>query len=69
MKNLGKFMRGASLMLIAGFIIFGLNHGNAGPVEKVEICHFGDKELVLGDAALAVHQGHGDCKGPCPCDL
>jgi hypothetical protein len=33
--------------------------------EKVTVCHQGENELVIGDAALQSHLDHGDTAGAC----
>ena len=71
MKTLTNVIRAASLLLIAGTLVFSLG---AAPAGKTTICHCTGQqenpedctiEIVISDNALQVHLDHGDDLGSC----
>ena len=69
MKTLTKIIRATSLALIAGCFFFSFTYTVSAGGVKVQVCHKGEKELVIGASAVQSHlDNHDDCLGACPCD-
>lgn len=55
------------VLIVAAFMVMlGLAGTAFTQVDRVTICHRGQRTLVVPAAAVAAHLAHGDFFGPCP---